>query len=54
MSFSGIGKSFDPICLNRSGNGVSAAPDLIVSMSFQLAIPRRIALQQDPPPLRQP
>jgi hypothetical protein len=30
---------------NRSGNGISAAPGLIVSMSFQLAIPQRIALQ---------
>ena len=29
-------------------------PGLIVSMSFQLAIPRRIALQQGPLPLRQP
>jgi hypothetical protein len=29
-------------------------PGLIVSMSFQLAIPRRIALQQGPSPLRQP
>jgi hypothetical protein len=52
--FSGIGKSFDPICWNRSGNGISAAPGLIVSMSFQLAIPWRIALQQGPLPLRQP
>ena len=31
-----------------------AAPGLIVSMSLQLAIPRRIALQQGPLPLRQP
>jgi hypothetical protein len=30
------------------------APGLIISMSFRLAIPRRIALQQCPPPLRQP
>lgn len=29
-------------------------PGLIISMSFQLAIPRRIALQQGLPPLRQP
>jgi len=34
------------------------APPLIVSyivwMSFRLAIPRRVALQQSPPPLHQP
>ncbi len=30
------------------------APPLIVWMSFRLAIPRRFALQQGPPPLRQP
>ncbi len=32
----------------------NAVPGLIVSMSFQLAIPWRIALQQGPLPLRQP
>jgi hypothetical protein len=37
-----------------SGNGASAAPGLIVSMSFRLVIPRRVALQQRPLPLRQP
>ena len=30
------------------------APPLIVWMSFRLAIPWRVALQQSPPPLRQP
>ena len=39
---------------DRSGNGFAAAPGLIVSMSFQLVIPRRVALQQSPLPLRQP
>ena len=29
-------------------------PRLIVSMSFQPAIPWRVALQQSPPPLHQP
>jgi len=29
-------------------------PPLIVWMSFRLAIPRRVALQQSPPPLHQP
>jgi len=37
-----------------SGSGQSAAPWLIVSMSFQLVIPRRVALLQRSPPLRQP
>ncbi len=36
-----------------SGNGSKAVPDLIVSMSFRLAIPRRIALQQGPLTLHQ-
>ena len=29
-------------------------PSLIETMSFQLAIPWRVALPQSPPPLRQP
>jgi hypothetical protein len=29
-------------------------PSLIQRMSFQLAIPRRVALLQSPPPLHQP
>lgn len=35
------------------GNGAITAPGLIVSMSFQLVIPWRVALQHCPPPLRQ-
>ena len=31
-----------------------AAPRLIVPMSLQLVIPRRVALQQSSPPLHQP
>jgi hypothetical protein len=31
-----------------------ATPALIGTMSFQLAIPWRVALPQSPPPLRQP
>jgi len=31
-----------------------ARPSPIVSMSFRLAIPWRVALQQSPPPLHQP
>jgi hypothetical protein len=30
------------------------APPLIETMSFQLAIPWQVALQQSPPPLHQP
>jgi hypothetical protein len=54
MSFSGIGKSIDPMQVDWSGSGTMAAPSLIVSMSFRLVIPQRIALQQCPLPLRQP
>jgi hypothetical protein len=53
--FGGIGKSIDPMGLDRSGNGDRAAPGLIiVPMSFRPAIPRRGALQHCPPPLHQP
>ena len=37
-----------------AGNDPSAAPRLIVPMSLQLVIPRRVALQQSSPPLHQP
>src|ERR1041384_5221182 len=37
----------------RSGPG-TVRPGLIVSMSFRLAIPRRVGLHQSPLPLRQP
>jgi hypothetical protein len=54
MSFFRHREIFRSDLLNRAGNGVGAVPGLIVSMSFQLAIPLRIALQQGPLPLRQP
>ena len=37
----------------RGGLGTTA-PGLIGTMSFQLAIPRQVALPQSPPPLHQP
>src|ERR1700686_1570258 len=37
-----------------AGSDPSAAPRLIVPMSLQLVIPRRVALQQSSPPLHQP
>src|SRR6185437_15214780 len=37
-----------------SGSGSPAAPWLIVSMSFRLVIPRRVALLHCSPPLHQP
>ena len=36
------------------GSDPRAAPRLIVPMSLQLVIPRRVALQQSSPPLHQP
>lgn len=48
-----MGKSINPMRSFRNGDGCCAAPDLIVSMSFQLAIPWQVALQQSPPPLHQ-
>src|ERR1700688_616951 len=36
-----------------AGSDPRAAPRLIVPMSLQLAIPRRVALQQSSPPLHQ-
>jgi len=54
-----MGKSIDPMRrlrnLCRGGRTrLHDRPSLIVSMSFQLAIPWRVALQQSPPPLHQP
>ena len=40
--------------IKAKGNRPKPAPPTIVSMSLRLAIPRRVALQQSPPPLRQP
>jgi hypothetical protein len=37
-----------------TGSDPRAAPRLIVPMSLQLVIPRRVALQQSSPPLHQP
>ena len=50
-------KSFDPMGWGCAGAGREAdgcTPRPIVSMSFQLAIPWRVALPQSPPPLHQP
>ena len=52
-----MGKSFDPIGVAggmRDAKLCNSTPDPIVSMSFQLVIPWRVALQQSPPPLHQP
>ena len=40
--------------LDGAGRLYCCAPHLIVSMSFRLAIPWTVALQQSRPPLRQP
>src|ERR1700731_2774583 len=48
-------RSFGPMSeKTKTGSGSPAAPRLIVPMSLQLAIPRRVALQQSSPPLHQP
>ena len=52
-----MGKSFDPIGLAeemRDAKRCGSTPRPIVSMSFQLAIPWRVALPQSPLPLHQP
>ena len=52
-----MGKSIDPIgpaVGMRDAKRRGSASRLIVSMSFQLAIPWRVALPQSPPPLHQP
>jgi hypothetical protein len=56
MSFLRHGKSFDPMLeLTRRGAAtVTCSQRSSASMSFQLAIPWRIARQQDPPRLPQP
>ena len=43
-----------PLHLGSRGAVRGPLRGLIVSMSFRLAIPWRVALQQSPPPLRQP
>src|ERR1700688_1874252 len=47
-----MGRSIDPMSeKTKTGSGPAAAPRLIVPMSLQRAIPRRVALQQSSPPL---
>src|SRR5258706_16372601 len=50
-----MGRSISPMREAKlAGSDPPAAPRLIVPMSLQLAIPRRVALQQSSPPLHQP
>src|SRR6266478_5587952 len=50
-----MGRSISPMEEEPvSGSDPRAAPRLIVPMSLQLVIPRRVALQQSSPPLHQP
>ena len=54
MSFSRHREIFRSDAIRSVRERLAAAPGLIVSMSFQLAIPRRVVLQHCPLPLRQP
>src|SRR5450755_1631753 len=50
-----MGRSISPMEKEPvAGSDPRAAPRLIVPMSLQLVIPRRVALQQSSPPLHQP
>src|SRR5882724_3108875 len=50
-----MGRSISPTREETiAGSDPRIAPRLIVPMSLQLAIPRRVALQQSSPPLHQP
>src|SRR4029077_7400365 len=50
-----MGRSISPMEEEPvAGSDPSAAPRLIVPMSLQLVIPRRVALQQSSPALHQP
>jgi hypothetical protein len=50
-----MGRSINPMEEEIvAGSDPRAAPRLIGPMSLQLVIPRRVALQQSPPPLHQP
>src|SRR6266567_973145 len=50
-----MGRSISPMEEETvAGSDPRAAPRLIVPMSLQLVIPRRVALQQSSPPLHQP
>ena len=51
-SFLGMGKSINSMC-SASEREPAPGPVPIAWMSFQLAIPWQVALQQCPPPLRQ-
>jgi hypothetical protein len=53
VSFGGMGKSIERTKDRRRGKP-QPAPAHSLSMSFQLAIPGQVALQQSLPPLRQP
>src|SRR5450631_2082895 len=49
-----MGRSISPMAEEPvAGSDPTAAPRLIVPMSLQLVIPRRVALQQSSPPLHQ-
>ena len=54
MSFFRHREIFRSDVIRSVGNGFNAVPGLIVSMSFQLVIPRRVALLHCPLPLHQP
>src|ERR1019366_8582476 len=50
-----MGRSISPMRERTvAGSDPRIAPRLIVPMSLQLVIPRRVALQQSSPPLHQP
>jgi len=50
-----MGKSINPMLKEKAGSGGRAhSRRSSVSMSLQPAIPRRVALQQCPPPLHRP
>src|SRR5271167_3191543 len=50
-----MGRSISPMREEaKAGSDPRMAPRLIVPMSLQLVIPRRVALQQSSPPLHQP
>src|ERR1700737_485268 len=50
-----MGRSISPMEEEPvAGSDPTAAPRVIVPMSLPLVIPRRVALQQSPPPLHQP
>ena len=53
MSFFRHGEIYQSDVGNSSGERPKSAPRLIVPMSLQLVIPRRVALQQSSPPLHQ-